>query len=82
MADPSLLLTSRGTGENNSSDSSAQPYDGLEMNRAWNITNETRRALKTRHLTMIGLFPSYGTVRSSNPSFAQLLVVPSVVEYS
>jgi len=82
MADPSLLPISRGTGENNTSDSSAQPHDALEMNRApWKIANETRRELKTRHLTMIaiggtigtGIFLSAGTAVSTGGPASALL---------
>ena len=48
----------------------------------WDSANETQRAMKSRHLTMIGMYPSNsGTVLSSKSSFAQLLVVPSVQGY-
>ena len=47
-----------------------------------NAVNETQpRVLESRHLTMIGMYP-VAVIQSSKPSFAQLLVVPSVVEYS
>ena len=51
----------------------------------WNVANETQRGMKSRHLTMIGKYPEPSTVavvQSSEPSFAQLLVAPSALEYS
>ena len=51
-----------------------------EIHGFWNAANETQRVMKSRHLTMIGMY-SVAVIQSSKPSFAQLLVVPSVLEY-
>ena len=50
---------SRGTGEDNSSDSSAQPHGMSEMNGSRKVGNETHRGMKSRHLTMIGMYCNY-----------------------
>ena len=46
------------------------------------VKNKTQRGMKSRHLTMIGMYPRNNCTVVSKPSFAQLLVVPSVQEYS
>ena len=48
----------------------------------WDIKNKTQRGMKSRHLTMIGMHPRNNCTVFSKPSFAQLLVVSSVQEYS
>ena len=71
------------SGKSNNSDSSALPHVRSEVNgsrKVWG--NRTHRGMKSRHLTMIGMYPSYSDTVSSKPSFAQVLVVPSVPEYS
>ena len=72
MTDPSLLPTSYDTAsrENTSSDSSsAQPLSTLAMNRSGKVGNENHRGMKSRHLTMIGMYSSYSGT-ASKPSFA------------
>ena len=62
--DSSLLPTSRDTDESTSSDSSVQPHctSDSEMNGSQNAANETHRGMKSRHLTMIGMYPSYSGI--------------------
>ena len=64
MTDSSLLPISRGTAgsENNNSDSSVQTYANgtSEMNGSRKVGgNRTHRGMKSRHLTMIGMYPNY-----------------------
>ena len=58
--------------------------DGKQQKKGlWDVANETQRGMKSRHLTMIGMYPgTVAVVQSSEPSFAQLLVAPSALEYS
>ena len=64
-----LLPISPNTGKNTSesSNNSAQHHGTSEMNGSRKAVNETHRAMKSRHLTMIGMYPSYtssGTVKT------------------
>ena len=59
MTDSSLLPISGASGENNNSDGSAQPHGTSEMDGSRKVANETHREMKSRHLTMIGMYPSY-----------------------
>ena len=62
MTDSSLLPISLARGENNNSDSSAQLHGNgtSEMNGSRKVGgNRTHRGMKSRHLTMIGMYPSY-----------------------
>ena len=66
MTDSRLLPTSLGTGEKTSSDGSAQPHgtSDLEMKESGKVVNETHRGMKSRHLTMIGMYSSYSDCQS------------------
>lgn len=87
MADSSLLPISLGTGEKTFSDSSAQPLgkSESEMKGSEKVENDTHRGMKSRHLTMIGMYSSCSdlslSVCSFKLSFAQQLVVPSAPGY-
>ena len=52
---------SREVGEKTSSDSSGQPHatSVSEINGSGKIANETHRGMKSRHLTMIGMYCNY-----------------------
>ena len=60
MTDSSLLPVSRRTGEDNFLESSGMS----EMNGSLKVANDTHRKLKSRHLSMIGVFPSFSVTVS------------------
>jgi amino acid permease len=55
--DSNLLPISRDTGtSSDTSSSSAKPHDMSEMSGSQKVANETHRGMKSRHLTMIGMY--------------------------
>ena len=60
------MPVSSDTGGNTSSDSSTHPHGASEMNGSQKVANETHRAMKSRHLTMIGMYPSYSSTFGLN----------------